>query len=305
MSNTIYNNLKYIELHTGGAFLFTLKDGTLSASGSGKIYKLTESLTGKVSRFDVCTKVVNNKTQVRMMAVVQRGESVDFYLSSWFEPTDTNLIAFDQWTSHPTDQLLAITSAKIGPIAVSEYGMAFAVNHTGSDAFYCVFDIGTNKWVKYNIPENAPTIEHLIFGTVYGNGGLFLLLIIDGSETLMFQSFIDPTYGKTSDYRYDCSGKTIRKLTSVKTADNATQLYAMYDKGIFLFKTPDSEREDVFTPEADFLIEDFTVHQLESQAKSFVVLEIEDLQYSHNKKANHNLNYQSSMFPNMNFCLTW
>lgn len=303
MSNTATQDLKYIELHSGSALVFVLQNGKLNVTNAGKTYTLTSSLTDTVKFFDVTSKMLSDKTQISIALVTQNNTVSNFYLTDFIEPSDANLNSFKEWTCYPLDESITVTHKDINRVAVSEYGMAIAVSPSGSDAYYCFFDKKTKKWVKYDLPENAPVIQELIFGTVYGDGGLFLLLQVGSSQTLIFQSFVDPKYGKISSYRFDCSEQNILAIDAVKTSDNNTQLYAVYDKGILLFKTPDADVENVLTSENDFLFNAFAVHEFSTQAKSIWSLEKKDQQYSSDKNIYYNLSYVNDMFPEMKFTL--
>lgn len=195
----------------------------------------------------------------RLGLAVQSGGTSRFYLSAATDFTTLNLATFDPatfWTEHT----LADPSATVNQVRVDGAGALIATTKTGSDALYYTVDDSGVK--PYTLPEDGSTVLALELGEVYGDRGVFLLYTVGPAQTLLFQSFPDPVFGKTSKYRYAPQG-AVNDFALLSGAGGTNWVIAAGD-AVTLFTTPDDAPQTVAAATAGLSFTSLRAAQIDS-----------------------------------------
>lgn len=207
------------------------------------------------------------------MAVRQDGVS-RFYLGAVTQLSTSMLEQFDPgtfWTEHA----LPDTSATVNQVRVDGGGALIATTKTGNDAlYYTVDDTGVKP---YTLPEDGATVLGLSLGTVYGDRGVFLLYTVGEAQTLLFQSFPDPVYRKTSKYRYVPPQGAMADFALLPSSSGTNAVIAVGD-AVTLFTTPDDTPQVVAAPTAGLSLTSVRVAQKKSAISLWFLGEKEGLQ---------------------------
>lgn len=289
MSKSTDKNFKAV----GKSLIFYLDSGSLylKDKDSNQV-NLTSTIAEDIVCFDVSYD--KSSSNIRIAIISMKDNKYSVYVTDTFKSKEFVWTSFSSDSKKWGKNSLNDTTLVIDRIIVNPNGVAVATAPANKNAGYCYYD--NKNWQEYTLPENVTKIFTMTFGTVYTTDGLYLYYSVEQSNTLLFQSFIDPQYGKTTTYRFDVSKNKIKELKSLMGHDGNSSLFAFWDKGVYLFTDPKNARKTILEPEADFLISDFCA-TLTAKTKSFFALENQDKQYSKDKKTHYNLTYLSGVYP--------
>jgi hypothetical protein len=295
------NSVQVIQDKDKNYLIFNLsKEGVLQVinSSSGSTTNISSSLTDKVTAFTIFSETTPAE-KVRIAVATAKDEKPQVYLTDSLELKGLNWGELskksDLWESCPLD--VSDATGAINQMALNSQTLAAAIVTKDKDASYYCTEIGKEKlsWQKYSLPENSPAISQILLGTVYQNQGVFLLYQVGNEQTLLFQSFIDPKYGKTSKYRF-LSEEPVISIATFYGADGNSSLYAMSQKQVLLFTQPE-EKIEILVSQDDYLLEQFTASKIVKDLNSVTALEHQDKEYSKDKSDHYVLSYSSGLLP--------
>jgi hypothetical protein len=168
-----------------------------------------------------------------------------FYMSAALSATQLAAPGFDPttlWHEFP----LSDPTATVNAVEMDLLGALISTEKTGEDALYYLVD-DQNGVQQYALPEDGDKVRSLALGRIAGERGVFLLYDVAGDRTMLFQSFPDPVYHKTSKYRFS-SGKLINDFIILPDAQGNDQLFVA-GEGIRLFPDPFTNSVEIAAPD--------------------------------------------------------
>ncbi|CAM1342527.1 hypothetical protein [Tenacibaculum aestuarii] len=118
---------------------------------------------------------------------------------------------------------------RINKVSLGVEHVLFATISKGTDAIYYISRLDEMKAEHYTLPENGMKIVQFELGNFLYNKGVFLLYDIGKERSLLFQSFPDETYNKTSKTRFE-SGEFINCFTLLEDFEGNDIVYAAGNK---------------------------------------------------------------------------
>ncbi len=195
---------------------------------------------GSVTAFDIYEE---SNDSLRIAMAVSRDGKNALFISDVHKFAEVDFSKFDPNTFFKT-YTLPNPSATINQIRLDADGALVATEQAQKAAKYYTID-NSGKIAQYALPEHGTEVIALELGSVYQDRGVFLLYHIGDSLTMLFQSFPDPVYHKTSKYRFSPPGK-ISDFALLPAEDGTNPLITAGD-GIYLFPNPDQTKEPIAT----------------------------------------------------------
>lgn len=125
------------------------------------------------------------------------------------------------WTS-----LTAATKEEqINKVSLGVEHVLFATTAKNKDATYYISRLDEMEVKQYTLPENGMKIAQFELGNFLYNKGVFLLYDLGKERSLLFQSFPDPIYDKTSKTRFELN-EFINCFTLVEDKEGNDIVYA-------------------------------------------------------------------------------
>lgn len=208
-------------------------------SQTGWVHKNLSGTLGKVTAFNVYQ---SSSGSFRLgMAVTQSENSNCFYTSDLVTLADLDPASFNAAKFWKAISLLDPT-AEVNQAYMAANMALIATTKPGQDALY--YTINEKGQVKqYELPEDGSTVLQIALGTVYSNLGVFVLYEVGSSRTMLFESFPDPVYDKTSKYRFEPGG-VINAFDLLRDEEGNDRLVTS-GSGIFLFPSPYSGSQTI------------------------------------------------------------
>ncbi len=119
-------------------------------------------------------------------------------------------------------------------VSLGTGSLLYATSGQGKDARYYLVDLDSGGQTGYTLPEHGVRVQQFGLGTIDGDEGVFLLYTIGQEQSMIFQSFPDPVYNKTTKYRFE-SGEPVQHFATLADADGNHALYTA-GKGVHLFE---------------------------------------------------------------------
>ena len=288
----------------GHDFTFILsKKGELSVLGHtdnrrlGKI-KLEETHT--VEDFDAIFD--SSFGGLRLVVAIKDTEDGTQKISMLDNGGDT----FSERYSHPLDGIIT-SEDKISKLAISDGEEIVIVidGSAGKDVAYYHLSGKVNgdpQWKQYSLSEHSSHIEDISFGMVNGDRGVFVLYDVTHGTGLQFQSFIN-SRGMIRRYRFDCSQERIISIATSTNLDGNSCLYAMYDKGIWLFENPENDGRIIFDALNGFKYTSFSVTTNFTTASISAIAVQDRKDKASFSQSSRNLHYSNGGFNSFSFIL--
>lgn len=154
-----------------------------------------------------------------------------------FETLDKSI----SWNSLEADT----KSEKINKVSIGVEHVLFATTTSNDDALYYVALLDEMEPSKYTLAEHGETIVQFELGQFLYNNGVFLLYDMEGARSMIFQSFPDEDYDKTTKSRFE-AGEFINCFTLLKAENGNDIIYAAGNQ-IHEFNTIDGEQDFTVT----------------------------------------------------------
>ncbi|MEW6642825.1 MAG: hypothetical protein AB1586_20125 [Pseudomonadota bacterium] len=184
---------------------------------------------------------------IRLGMAIRDQDRSHFYMSAALSAAQLTAPDFDPgslWREYP----LPDPAVTINAVEIDLHGALIAAEKTGQDATYYLVD-EHNGIQQYTLPEDGDQVRALALGRIAGERGVFLLYDVAGDRTMLFQSFPDPVYNKTSKYRFD-AGNPINDFVTLPDAAGNDQLFVA-GAGISLFPDPFTASVAIAAPDPD------------------------------------------------------
>jgi len=134
----------------------------------------------------------------------------------------------EHWESHRHNQ-----NVKINKIVVDEE-LAIVSTHENGDAKLYVTNNTNSSCEEFKLPENGSKIIDFKLGLAYEDKGVFLLYEIGSLQTLIFMSFPDSRYNKSTYYKFSVNEK-LSSISTLLDEDGNSTLFAC-GRGLYSFK---------------------------------------------------------------------
>jgi hypothetical protein len=287
------DNLPNNRLKVGGdSLIFLLDDkGLLKLINKSVEYSISSDLSENIVFFDVFFQKATSN--IRIGAVTEKDSKYNVYLTDIIDSSNISWKSFNFSNMFKSLPLLD-ESTKISLVTLNLKSVAITTIESGK-AYYYILD--GKSWIKYDIGEESSEIQSISFGKVYGRDGLFLDYLIGNTNTVLFQSFYSST-GRTSTYRYSSDSNKIKKMYVLSEGNADSNLYLLWDKGVFYFKNPDTPRSLILVPESGYVTTDFCA-DIDTMNLSTFCLSNKDNQFSDDKTTKYKLNYENQIFSNL------
>jgi len=197
---------------------------------------------GELTGFDVRH---GGDGSIRLGMAIRDQNRSHFYMSGALSATHFTASDFDPstlWREYP----LPDPTVTINAVEIDVHGALIAAEKANEDATYYLVD-EQNGIQQYALPEDGSKVRSLALGRIAGERGVFLLYDLADDRTMLFQSFPDPVYGKTSKYRFD-TGHPINDFIALPDADGNDQLFVA-GAGISLFPDPFTSSVEIAAPD--------------------------------------------------------
>ncbi len=154
-----------------------------------------------------------------------------------FETLDKSI----SWNSLEADT----AKEKINKVSIGIEHVLFATTTENDDALYYVALLDDMEPARYTLAEHGQKIVQFELGQFLYNNGVFLLYDMEGARSMIFQSFPDEEYDKTTKSRFE-AGEFINCFTLLKAENGNDIIYAAGNQ-IHEFNTIDGEQDFTVT----------------------------------------------------------
>ncbi|WP_297337541.1 hypothetical protein [Algoriphagus sp.] len=137
---------------------------------------------------------------------------------------DTNFEKLDaviNWKSVTPDSW----KEQIDRVSLGREHLLFATSQPNSDALHYLVDLKDLKPKSYTLPEHATKILHFELGSFLYSNGVFFLYQIGQVKGMLYQSFPDPVYQKTDQWRFEFE-ESIECFALVESEEGNDRVYA-------------------------------------------------------------------------------
>jgi hypothetical protein len=276
LESIICNNHKpFIFTHSddGKFYVISQKDSANSGWVQKNLMKSFENST--LTSFNVYQNFSSRKIKLSV-ATIDGNNQNKLYTTNLLDPelfiNDNYLSSNDIWQ----EIVIKNKDETINNILLDNDSLFITTKKEGQDAKYYQIDENNkcHNVIEYQLPENGSDIQDIKLGNWEGERGLFLLYQIGENQTLLFQSFPDPEYGKTFKRRFDVGDNKLSSIAIIKNANSDDHDLYTAGQGVFCFKV-DEDRYDVIPrrqEEKEFFIENLRISQFESTISCWFTL---------------------------------
>lgn len=215
-------NIRSLMVAPEQPFIFCLNkkkqlQGVLRTEGSASGWTQIILSEGKVTAFELEHNIEEDYFQIAKVEGNKVWVSDKISLSkTQFETLDKSI----DWSVIKASE----TSEVINNVSIGVNQVLFATTSKKKDAQYYVASLEGLVPKPYTLPENGMKIVQFELGNFQYNDGVFLLYDIGKERSLIFQSFPDPEYDKTSKVRFE-NEEFINCFALVESDENNDILY--------------------------------------------------------------------------------